>query len=100
MDRVIQSTSGAINEIEFQLREKVKGATNLFHNSVINGDTTTKTDEFDGLDVMLTGSSTEYNTEAALDISTSALLDTNYQTLLDMLDDDDDVQNVYHNWDE
>lgn len=87
VDRVIQSTSGAINEIEFQLKEKVKGATNLFHNAVINGDATTKTDEFDGLDVMLTGSSTEYNTADALDISTSVLLDTNYQTLLDMLDE-------------
>lgn len=87
VDRVIQSTSGVINEIDFQLKEKVKGATNLFHNSVINGDATSKIDEFDGLDVMLTGSSTEYNKTTAIDISTSGLLDGNYQTLLDMLDE-------------
>lgn len=87
LDRVIQSTSGAVNEMDFQLKEKVKGAVNLFHYTTINGDATAAEDEFDGLDVMLTGSSTEYNTTTALDISTSAALDTNYKTLLDMLDE-------------
>lgn len=87
VDRVLQATSGAVNEIEFQLREKVKGATNLFHHTVINGDAAVNGNEFDGLDVMLTGSSTEYNTVAAIDISSSAQLDTNYKTLLDMLDE-------------
>lgn len=87
VDRVIQSTSGAVNEIDFQLREKVKGATNLFHYKAINGDATETEDEFDGLDVMLTGSSTEYNTSTAIDISTSGQLDANYKTLLDMLDE-------------
>lgn len=87
LDRVIQSTSGAVNEMDFQLREKVKGATNLFHYTTINGDATQEEDSFDGLDVMLTGSSTEYNTGAPLDISTSAALDSNYKTLLDMLDE-------------
>ncbi len=87
VDRVIQSTSGAVNEIDFQLKEKVKGATNLFHYKTINGDSTETADEFDGLDVMLTGSSTEYNTSAAIDISTSGQLDANYKTLIDMLDE-------------
>lgn len=87
VDRVIQSTSGVVNEIDFQLREKVKGATNLFHYKAVNGDATQTADEFDGLDVMLTGSSTEYNTAAAIDLSTSATLDSNYKTFLDMLDE-------------
>lgn len=87
VDRVIQTTSGAVNEMDFQLREKVKGATNLFHYTAINGDAVQNGDEFDGLDVMLTGSSTEYNTTGPLDISTSAALDANYKTLLDMLDE-------------
>lgn len=87
LDRVLQSTSGVINEMDFQLKEKVKGATNLFHYTVINGDATTKETEFDGLDVLLTGSSTEYNTTTALDLSTSSALDTNYKTFLDMLDE-------------
>lgn len=87
LDRVIQSTSGAVNEMDFQLKEKVKGATNLFHYTTINGDATQEEDSFDGLDVMLTGSSTEYNTATPIDISTSAALDSNYKTLLDMLDE-------------
>lgn len=87
LDRVIQSTSGAVNEMDFQLKQKVIGATNLFHYTVINGDDTLRVDEFDGLDKMLTGTSTEFNTGAALDLSTSAQLDTNYKTFLDMLDE-------------
>lgn len=87
IDRVIQQTSGVINEIDFQLQEKIKGAVNLFHYTVINGDAVARTDEFNGLDVMLTGSSTEYNTANAIDISTSAALDSNYKTFLDMLDE-------------
>lgn len=87
LDRVLQNTSGAVNEMDFQLKQKVLGARNLFHYKVINGDATTHTDEFDGLDVMLTGSSTEFNTTTAIDLSTSAQLDSNYQTFLDMLDE-------------
>lgn len=87
LDRVLQNTSGAVNEMDFQLKQKVLGARNLFHYKVINGDATTHTDEFDGLDVMLTASSTEFNTTTAIDLSTSAQLDSNYQTFLDMLDE-------------
>ena len=87
IDRVIQNTSGIINEMNFQLQQKVKGATNLFHNTVINGDATSNSNEFDGLDVMLTGSSTEYNTTTAIDVSASDKMDANYKTFLDMLDE-------------
>jgi hypothetical protein len=87
IDRVLQNTSGAVNEMDFQIKEKIKGLRNLFHYTVINGDATADEDEFDGLDVMLTGSSTEYNTTTALDLSTSAKLDENYKTFLDMLDE-------------
>lgn len=87
VDRIIQNTSGAVNEMAFQLEQKVKGAVNLFHYATINGDATQNGDEFDGLDVMLTGSSTEYNTTNALDLSSSSALDTNYKYFLDMLDE-------------
>lgn len=87
VDRVIQSTSGLINELEFQLSEQVKGAVNLFHYSVINGDSTKNENEFDGLHKLLTGSSTEYNGGSTLDLSSSAALDQNYKTFLDMLDE-------------
>lgn len=61
IDRVLINTSGAVDELDFQLKEKIKGAINLFHNTVINGDETIDEKEFNGLNVMLAGSSTEYN---------------------------------------
>lgn len=87
VDRVIQDTSGSLNELEFQLREKIKAARNYFHYLVINGDSAKNEDEFDGLDTILTGTSTEYKDSIGLDISSSALLDSNYKRVLDMLDD-------------
>jgi len=87
LDRVIVNTSGSISELEFQLKEKVKGATNLFHYAAINGDMAANSDEFDGLDVLLTGSSTEFNVGSTFDISTSTLMDTEYHAFLDLMDD-------------
>lgn len=85
IDRVIADTSGAINEVDFQIKEKIKATINLFHNSVINGDKSVK--GFDGLDKMLLGASTEINTHTVIDLSTAAALDTNYKLLLDALDE-------------
>ncbi len=73
IDRVIADTSGAVNEVDFQLKEKVKATINLFHNAVINGDKSVK--GFDGLDKMLVGSSTEINTESVIDLSSASALD-------------------------
>lgn len=87
IDRVLQNTSGTVNEIEFQLKQKVLGARNLFHYTVINGKSTTSNDEFDGLNTLLSGKSTEYNSDSTIDVSTSANLESNYQRLLDMLDE-------------
>jgi len=87
IDRVIQETSGSLNEMEFQLREKIKAARNYFHYLVINGDSAVNEDEFDGLDAILTGSSTEYKDAVGLDLSNSQILDTNYKRFLDTLDD-------------
>ena len=82
VDRVIQSTSGAIDELVFQVDEKVKAVSNFFTNAVING---TNSTTFDGLKVLLTGSSTEYT--ATSDLTTSANIDANYQHFLDELDE-------------
>ena len=82
VDRVIQSTSGAIDELVFQADEKVKAVSNFFTNAVING---TNATTFDGLKALLTGSSTEYT--ATADLTTSANIDTNYQHFLDELDE-------------
>ena len=88
IDRVLANTAnGQINEVQFQLEEHIKATTNLFHYTAINGDKGTK--GFDGLDTLLVGTSTEINADAskAIDLSTSAAIDTNYKTVLDMLDE-------------
>ncbi|MFV0517244.1 MAG: major capsid protein [Aminipila sp.] len=87
IDRVIAKTSGAIDEVDFQLKEKIKATTNLFHNTVINGDKSVK--GFDGLDVMLANTSTEINAGAGnyIDLSTASGIDTNYKAVLDIMDE-------------
>lgn len=87
IDRVIANSSGAVDEVDFQMKEKIKGAINLFHYTVINGDANTNSKEFDGLDTLLTGSSTEYNTDGSIDLSTSDKMDANYKAFLDMMDE-------------
>ena len=89
VDRVIAETGGAVDEIDFQIKEKTKAGANYFHNLVINGTSAASgsgyvTGTFDGLKKLLSGSDTEYTSEA--DISTSALLDSNYNAYLDELD--------------
>ncbi|MGJ9460292.1 major capsid protein [Oceanobacillus sp. CF4.6] len=87
IDRVIQDTSGQINEMNFQMQQKIKGASNLFHHTIINGDSAVDTNAFDGLDKALAGSSTEVNTDAVIDLSTESGLDSNKHALLDLIDD-------------
>ena len=90
VDRVIENTSGAVDEIAFQLREKVKATTNYFHNLVINGSSASTgkdyvTNTFDGLRKSLAGKSTEIT--STIDLSDSSKLDTNYAAFLDELDE-------------
>ena len=87
IDRVIAETSGAIDEVGFQLNQKIKAATNLFHYTVINGDSAVDAKAFDGLDKALVGSSTEIGKDAYVDLSDSTALDTNYKAFMDELDD-------------
>lgn len=90
VDRVIQATSGAIDELAFQVEEKVKATANYFTNLVINGSSSTTTDgtriinTFDGLDKLLTDASTAVTTE--VDLSDSAKMDANANAFLDEVD--------------
>lgn len=88
LDRVIIGTAGAVDELAYQTEEKIKATTNYFHNLVINGNSSGSGDgvlnTFDGLDKILTDAETEITSE--VDVSTSALMDTNYQALLDEVD--------------
>ena len=91
VDRVIQDTSGAIDELVFQADEKIKATANFFTNCVINGTAAgtaapgKTTGTFDGLKKLLTGSSTEYT--ATADLSTSENVTANYNQFLDELDE-------------
>lgn len=86
IDRVVAQTSGAIDEVQFQMNEKIKAASNLFHYTVINGDSATDSKAFDGLDKALVGSSTEVGTDTFIDLSDTNAVDANYKLLLDELD--------------
>lgn len=86
IDRVIQNTSGAINEVEFQLNEKVKAASNLFHYTVINGDSSENTgsgyveSKFDGIRKLLENQSTEVT--ANIDLKSASDAKTNADAAL------------------
>lgn len=89
VDRVLQNTSGAIDELAFQAEQKVKATSNYFHNLVINGTAASSgagyvVNTFDGLKKLLTGSSNEFTSSVALD--TDAHMTSNAQAMLDEVD--------------
>ena len=87
IDRVLAGMGGIVSEVELQQAQKIKAAQALFNDTFINGDSAITTNAFDGLDKALTGSSTEYNVESVIDLSTSELVTKNYQYFLDMFDE-------------
>lgn len=88
IDRVLIGTSGAVDELAFQAEQKIKATSNYFHNLTINGNGASSgagvTNTFDGLNKILTGAETEIT--SAVDVSTSAKMDTGYNALLDEVD--------------
>lgn len=76
VDRVLQNTSGAVDELAFQAEQKIKATANEFHNAAINSES--------GLKAALEGTENEFTSEA--DLTTSAAMDENYGTLLDEVD--------------
>ena len=90
VDRVIQNTSGAIDELVFQADEKIKATSNYFHYLAVNGQAGTGgsgyvNNTFDGLKKLLSGASTEM--ASASDLTTAEALDSNYNYFLDELDE-------------
>lgn len=84
MDRVLKQSEGKFNTMAFQLEQKIKAATSLFHYTMINGNSATNTAEFDGLDKMLAGTNTEFDA-ASIDLSTAAAIETNASAFYEML---------------
>lgn len=88
IDRVLKKAEGRYNTMAFQMEEKIKAAVSLFHYTLINGNAT-GTDEFDGLDKMLVGTTSEYGTTSMIDLSTMAQLKANadefYEALTNLI---------------
>lgn len=85
MDRVLKQSEGRFNNMAFQMEQKIKAAVSLFHYTLINGDKTTRNEEFDGLDKMLANTSSEFNKDSVIDISTIAKLKENADQLYELL---------------
>lgn len=89
VDRVLQNTSGAVDELAFQAQQKIKATSNYFHNLVINGTSAASgagyvANTFDGLRKLLDGTSSELT--SGIDLSTAAKVDSNYNAFIDQLD--------------
>ena len=83
IDRIIAGMGGIADEVALQASQKVKAAAALFNDTVINGDSSSDSDAFDGLDVALTGSNTEFNASGpVIDLSTAANIAANGDAFL------------------
>lgn len=86
IDRIIANTGGIVDEMTLQMQQKIKAAGALFNDTVINGNSSTDADAFDGLDVALTGSDTEWNADGSvIDLSTASAIETNGAAFMLML---------------
>lgn len=91
LDRVIINTAGAIDELNFQLQQKIKAAVNYFHYVAINGTSASSgagyvVNTFDGLKKMVTGSATDID-GSGIQLTSSAELASNSDAFLDSLDE-------------
>lgn len=88
VDRVLQNTAGAADELALQAEQKIKATANYFHNLTINGSAEQEsgyvTGTFDGLRKLLSGTENELNSTVSL--TTSEELDKNYNAFLDEMD--------------
>ena len=87
IDRIIAGMGGIADEVALQSAQKVKAASALFSDTIINGDSATNPLVFDGLNVAVTGSSTEYKPGTAIDLSTSEAVTANAVAFVDQLDE-------------
>lgn len=89
VDRVLQNTSGAVDELAFQAEQKIKATANYFHYCVINGASASsgvgyEASTFDGLRKLLAGTSNEITSTVSL--TSAAEMDSNANAFLDELD--------------
>ncbi|MGI5153601.1 major capsid protein [Microbispora sp. CA-102843] len=88
VDRVIaQIGPAASGTVSLNMTQKIKAAQTLFQDTVINGDTASDANAFDGLDKALTGSSTEFNAAKTTDWTSIASGNDTAFAALDVLDE-------------
>jgi hypothetical protein len=87
VDRLIANMGGIADEVALQSSQKVKAASALFSDTIINGNSSTDANVFDGLDVAVTGTDTEYIPAANIDLSTSEAVTANATAFVDQLDE-------------
>lgn len=87
IDRALRANEQqVIDLVQFQLAQKSQATIAEFHNQVINGVAANGTGEFDGLDVLLTGSPTQEIVPAApIALASSANITANWQAFLDTM---------------
>ena len=86
VDRIIANMGGIADEVALQASQKVKAASALFSDTIINGDSATNPLVFDGLDVAVTGTDTERKGDV-IDLSTSELVTANAVEFIDAIDE-------------
>lgn len=85
IDRIIKTIEGQLNNMAYQLEQKIAAAVGVFHNSMINGDVAKDADGFDGLDKFLVGTVNEFGTDTVIDLSTMAKLKENADVFYEAL---------------
>ncbi len=87
IDRVLQNNmKGITDQVTFQLTQKIKATKALFSDTFINGDVAVDSNSFDGIDKAVTGSSTDFSPETAIDLSNAAAIKANGSEFMLYLD--------------
>ena len=86
LDRVIAAyVHGVTDQVTFQMGQLIAATRAKFSDAFINGDVAVDSKSFDGLDKAIAGSTTEVIPTSAIDLSSSAAIDTNWKVFLDTL---------------
>ena len=85
IDRVLATDENGqvVDNIKFQLAQKIKATESLFNDWFINGDSSQDATAFDGLNKAIAGSSTDVSVN--IDLSTAAKVKANWAELTDAL---------------
>ena len=91
IDRALRDTGGAPEQVAFQLAQKIKAVKAGFCNAIVNGAVIKDSKQFDGLDALITGSSTEIvaggTGGTGFDLSTFTKVKDNAAEFVAVLDD-------------